>query len=1347
MSPVSPGTSSRAADRCLHEIFESQSDETPDATALVCGNTSFTYRQLDRRSNQLARMLRERGAGPGGFVTIFFDRSELPIVTILACLKSGAAYVPIDPSYPAERIRHILNELGPVLCVTEKQLDVQASSAFTSIPLLVLDDERAGAGGRPTSRLNRADTGVAPNDLAYVIYTSGTTGRPKGVMTEHRHVTRFVEVFNDVCATAPGDRVHQGFSLAFDGSVEEIWLAFSNGSTLVVPPRDAPRFGDELAHYLSDEKITYLSTVPTMLSTLSEPPPDLRTVVVSGEVCTAALVNHWATNGRRLLNVYGPTEATVNTTVAECRTDRPVTIGRPLRGYDVAVVDETLHPVPTGLEGELVITGETVARGYFNRPDLTEERFVSVPGPAGEEPRRLYRTGDLGRWNEDGELEFRGRIDGQVKIRGYRVELAEIEAVLVEHPAVESAGVGLVERGGLQELAAYVVAADPINEPDRDGLLALLESRLLPYMVPGSLDLVRELPRTTSGKIDRKRLPSPVAPLVRSSGTEIPPESPLERIIAEVWSDVLGISAMSVQKDFFLDLGGHSLVAAHMVTALRERISYPVTVRDAYQFPTIRGLAAHVQESAGEAGFASGDADDDAAPTARAVFEGTPRWRRLAVAVAQAVSLYLTAVPLAVPGTVMFLLGLGWVEGHISTPRLLVFVALLPVAVWPTLLILSVAAKWLLVGRYTPGDHKLGSAFYWRWWLTNRLGALSGAGALVGTPVLPLYYRLMGAKVGPRCTLDTAHCSAWDLVSIGAETSIGSDTQILGYRVERGMLRLGRIDIGAGCFVGIHSALGMNVRMGDDCTLDDQSLLPDGTEVPSGEGRRGSPAREAVVRVPGSAAERPRRTGRHRPISGSSARRALFGLAHVGAVDVVAIVMFAPVLLFFGGYWLAFHLGGPLGGAVVVAASVPFSVVVSGMYIAAVKRAVLNRIRPGTFPVLSGMYLRKWLSDGLMGASRAVLLPVYTTLYLPPLLRLMGARIGPRAEISTVWSFAPELIDVGPESFFADGSIIGGRRCHRGLCTVGLNRIGRRSFVGNSAILPVGKSLNDNCLIGVQSIPPADQVTVPEGTEWLGSPSFALTHRLKVGNFDATVTFHPTPRLYVQRAIVDGLRILIPAYLGLGTLALFFTALYFLYERLGAAAMTALSPVVGFVLGLLNVLVVASLKKVIMGTYRPEIKPLWSLYVWLNEMINGLYESIAAPVLSQLLGTPFMGPLLRLFGCRIGRHTYIATTLFSEFDLVDIGDHVALNHGVVVQNHLFEDRVFKSSTLRIGDGVSVGNMSVVLYDSEIEPDAVVGPLSLLMKGETLRRGTRWVGVPTVPAAKAHEAATRAPAQA
>jgi non-ribosomal peptide synthetase-like protein len=1311
-------------ERCLHEVFESQVEKTPNTTALVCGSRSITYSQLNEQSNQLAHQLKQLGAGPGQFVAIYLDRSELPIIAILACHKSGVAYVPIDPSYPSGRIQHIVEESELSLCLTETALFPRAKSLFVGTKLVVLDEEWPKIRKFPCYSFSREEVGVSPQDLAYVIYTSGTTGRPKGVMAEHHHVTRFIDAFNEVCATGSEDRVYQGFSLTFDGSVEEIWMAFSNGSALVIPPRDAPRFGGELAQYLTDLGITYLSTVPTLLSTLAEGVPTLRTIVLSGEVCPPELINRWARPGLRILNVYGPTEATVNTTVATCVPGRPVTIGRPLRGYELHIVDEDLRPVSVGGKGELLISGETLARGYLKQPELTSERFVISSEINGEDTKRFYRTGDLVRWNEQGELEFFGRIDSQVKIRGYRVELAEIESILLEHPQIGSASVRLFERGNLQELAAYVVLRQPEGELDRNKLLLLLESRVPPYMVPGYLDVVAELPRTTSGKVDRKQLPTPLHPLVRTSKTFISPESELECVIAKVWTEILGITAVSVEDDFFLDLGGHSLVAAQMVTLLRERSSCPVTVRDAYQFSTIRQLAAHMESKTTCVEELAGLTDrKDGETSSRTVFESIPLLERVTTWTLQALSIYVVSGIAMIPPLLLFLLALGWIQGRMTTGHLFGLAILVILLTWPALLAFSIGAKWVLIGRYKPGEHKLWSLYYWRWWLANRIGALSGASALSGTPLLPFYYRLMGARVGARCTLDTVQCSAWDLVSIGDDTSIGADTQILGYRVEDGMLRLGRVDIGSRCFIGIHSALGLNVQMGDRSSLDDQSLLPDHEVIPSGEGRRGSPALRAAISLPEGTTSQTR------------LRRVAFGLAHLAAVEVMEIVMLLPFVLFLFLYWFTFSRGGLIAGILTMISSVPIGVILYCFYIAGLKRLILRRIEPGTYPILSLIYLRKWLSDGLMALCRGLLLPVYTTLYLPPLLRLMGAKIGPRAEISTVWSFAPELIDVDAESFFADGSIIGGRRSHLGRFKVAANRIGRRSFVGNSAILPVGKSLGDNCLLGVQSIPPLENSCVPDGTEWLGSPSFALTHRVKVGSFDKAVTFNPTVRLYLQRSLIDGLRILIPGYLSLSALTMTAITLYWLDQSVSIGAMMVLAPLVGFTFGLCAALAVVGIKWVVMGTYKPEIKPLWSMYVWLNEMVNGAYESVAAPVIALLLGTPFVALFLRLMGCRIGRHTYIATALFSEFDLVEVGDYAALNHGVVIQNHLFEDRVFKSSSLKIGDEVSIGNMSVILYDSKIERGAYVGPLSLLMKGETLRERTGWHGIPTVQASR------------
>lgn len=1307
---------------CLHELFEEQVDRRPDAPALICDGVSMSYAELDWRTNQLARYLRLAGAGPETLVGLYFERSMSPVIAILACLKAGAAYVPLDPAYPAERMRHILSEAAPVLLLTEQALLAQSTALFDR-RIILLDSEWRAVSELPSHRLSRDESGVSPENLCYVIYTSGSTGQPKGVMTEHGCAFRFVRAFNRVCATGPEDRVYQGFSLGFDGSVEEMWMAFSNGSALVVGTPQTPRFGDELGQFLTDNGVTYLSTVPTLLSTVTRDIPTLRLLVVSGEICPGELVNRWTRTDLRMFNVYGPTEATVNTTAAECTAGVPVTIGRPLPGYELYILDENLCPVPRGSKGELFIGGATLARGYLNRPELSAERFLRCS--AISTGARLYRTGDLVRESEQGEIEFFGRLDDQIKIRGYRVELAEIESVLLEHPQIRSASVKLVQHDGLQQLAGYVVLRNAGQPLDRDGLLSYLEARLPAYMLPAHLDVVQSLPLLASGKVNRAALPAPVVPLLHGTARVVAPATAMEAMIAAVWSRILGLPQVSVEDDFFHDLGGYSLLAAQMVTQLRGELGQKVTVREAYQFPTIRKLAAHLTALKEGAPPPREELTPRPAPSSKVIFESQPRRVRWTTTALQLFSTYWLSGVGILPLVGYFLFGRAWLLGHLSTARLVEWVVAIALLSWPAGLLLSVAAKWLLIGRYRAGAYPLWGFYYFRFWLASRLQAGSGVGSLVGTPLLPLYYRLMGARVGRQCTLNTALCTCWDLIRIGDDTSIGADTQLLGYRVENGLLLLGRVDIGSRCFIGIHSALGLDVRMEDDTRLDDQSLLADRQVIRAGTACLGSPAHPGPVEVPEPPAGRPVR--RHPVLLGTAQ------LASMLALSVITLPTLFPMIGLLYGCWVLVYQDRLSLAAACLAVAAPVSVLISCFVIAGLKRLVLSRARPGVYPVGSILYLRKWLSDGIMRASRASLLPLYTTLYLPPWLRLMRARIGARAELSTVWHFSPELIDVGEESFFADGSIIGGMRIFRGQFAIGLNRIGRRSFVGNSAILPVGASLGDRCLLGVQSIPPPApqgcERCTPDGTEWLGSPAFALPPRPRVGNFEARVLFQPSWKLYLQRAVIDGLRILIPAYIGLLNLAASVLTLNFVLGWLGFWVMVALAPLIAVFFGLVSVLLVAGLKKLIMGTFKPVIKPLWSMYVWLNEMINGVYESIMAPAIAPYLGTPLVAPLLRLLGCKIGRHTFIATTLFSEFDLVEIGDYAALNFGAVIQNHLFEDRVMKSSYLKVGPSCSVGNMAVVLYDSEMQEGSVLGPHSLLMKGETLAPGERWHGIP------------------
>ncbi|MCC7476797.1 MAG: amino acid adenylation domain-containing protein [Pirellulales bacterium] len=1304
--------------RCLHELFETQADRCPDGLALLCDDHQWSYRELEQRSNQLARLLRARGLGPGKLVGLLLRRSERSVVAILATLKAGAAYVPLDPSFPDQRLKHIIQEAEVALIVTEQASASRVAECFAG-ESLVYELEQAALATQSTERLTRSETGVAPDDLCYVLYTSGTTGRPKGVMTEHRNVVEFTDAFNEVCQISSTDRVYHGFALGFDGSVEEMGMAFSNGACLVVGTTEIAQLGNEATQLFVEKGVTVFSTVPTCLGMLHDAPPALRLVIVSGEPCPPALVEKWAKPGRRMLNVYGPTETTVNATVAECVAGQPVTIGRPLRGYETFVLDPEMQPVSDGEAGELYIGGKGLARGYLGQLEMTQRHFVEVPVRTPGEPERLYRTGDLVRWSEQGELVFLGRIDRQVKIRGYRIELAEIESVLREHAEIDQAVVNVLERDGRKELAAYIVPRN--GRIDHQDVARWMRERTPSYMLPSYLDELDRLPLLPSGKVDRNRLPAPSKPLVSTTGAQVRPSNPLEELLAELWTRLLNIESVSVEDDFFVDLGGYSLLAAELASAVRKEHGLDLSIREVYSYPTIRKLAKHLAESREKQRETAGVKDQAAKrPLSREVFARVPRLARWACVGAQGLALPIIYTLYLLPLLVSILLAVAVAKAAIA-PLTLVWLLMGVVFVAPPLgMLLTIAVKWVVIGRYRAGEYPLWGIYYFRWWLVSRMQILAWTELYHGTPLINLYFRLMGAKVGRNSILDATNCVAYDLLTVGEDTCIGAETQFLGYRVEEGMLKFGTIKIGSRCFVGTQSALGLNTEMGDDARLDDLSLLADGQAIPAGEGWRGSPAARAEVCVPlfDEASSGPRH-----PF--------LFGMLHFIACEVIGemflIAATLPLLLIVGHVSVRYGL---VMGLLSMAAALPFCLTLLCVFVAGLKTMIMPRTKCGVYPMESWRYLRQWSVDLLLRISGDYLCSLYTTIYFPMWLRMLGARVGARAEISTVVQITPDLVEIGEESFFADGSIIGGRRLFRGHFELGPNRIGRRSFVGNSAVLPIGYTMGDNALLGVLSTPTSDRrLAADDGSEWIGSPPFRLPNRPKIDSFDASTTFRPTFGLYALRCMIDGVRVLLPFYTALVLLGLYAFAVVRALFGLPPWAFFALLPAMSIGVVVLACLNVIAVKQFLMGVFKPVVKPLWCSYVWSNELVNGYYEAVCKTFAMPLLGTPFIGWFLRGMGCQIGRRAFIETDLFSEFDLVRVGDYAALGSGVIIQNHLFEDRVMKSSFVTIADDCSVGEMSVVLYDTEVQQGASIRPLSLVMKGETLPEHTRWIGIP------------------
>lgn len=1308
-----------ASPLCLHHIFEKLASERPDHIAIECAGRKLTYAELDRQANRIAWSLRVRGVKRGTLVGLYDRKSCNLFAAMLGVLKAGAGYVPVDPKFPVERIEDIFEDAGVRAIVTSTEFAGGMKKSRAN--LLLLDRHEREIDLRPSWPLPAATGENHEHALAYVIYTSGSTGRPKGVMLEHMNAVAFVRTLRSIYKITADDRIYQGFSIAFDASVEEIWAAFSLGGTLVVAPDDVARSPADAAEFITANDLSYFSTVPTFLSMMEAELPTVRLLVLGGEVCPPELVARWVKDGRRLLNTYGPTETAVVATYAECVPGEPVTIGKALPGYKTYVLDERLNRVAPGEAGELVIGGNGVARGYLNRIELTAEKFVANPfqEDAGAAPR-LYRTHDLVRETEDGSLHFMGRIDDQIKIRGFRVELSEIEAVLLEQPTIRAAAVRVVQAGGLPELAAYVVS-DQGDALDRTRVAEALRARLPDYMVPKYLDVLPEMPQLTSGKADRKRLPEPVNLLRRSDRTIEAPATDLERRLHAVWRTRFAGANVSVTDDFFVDLGGHSMLAAQVITELRTKHGLTqASVRDLYKHRTIRAFAQSLGDAGAAIAIVPEPDDQPEAPTkAKQVFDTVPAWVRWTTVALQTVALLVYEAILISPVAFFVWLALSVSTGALDVGAAVWIATLAGFAIWPSMLAISIAVKWLVIGRYKAGAYPVWGFYYCRWWIANLFQRLSWAHMFEGSPLMSLYFRAMGAKVGRNVSLSTSLCAIFDLVSIGDDVSIGAETHVLGYRVEDGVLKLGRIDIAHDSFVGMHCSLGLDTTMAAGARLDDMSRLDDGETIAAGEAYRGAPAAPAIVSVPAQPEKR-----KSRPV--------MMGLAHL-------------VLIYAMGYFLiltgtpaialaAYAVFGPnvYFGVAALLAAMPLTVLWYFVCLFAVKKLLIGRIKPGVYPLHGARYLRLWFWRYLLTNTRQIMMPVYSTVYLSPLYRMLGAKIGPNAELSTINQAVPELIEIGEGSFLADECMIGGVRIHNGLVEVKRTTIGRRTFIGNSGLVPGGTTVGDEVLIGVMSTPPANVDRVEAGSQWLGSPGFTLPRPEAEKTFDEAQTFKPDAKKVRTRALIDAVRILLPGYLSVAALGVIMAVAAAGYRMIPWWAVALALPLVANLVAAATVLIVAAIKRVVMGTFTPGVHPLYSPFVWLNDVINGVFEAVAAVAMTPFMGTPYLAPLLRAMGCRVGKWCFLETTLVSEFDLVRIGDHASLNLGATLQTHLFEDRVMKSDTLVIGDGCNVGNMAIVLYATEMQRGSTLGSLSVLMKGETLPAMSRWRGIPSEP---------------
>lgn len=1291
----------------LHHFFEQSVDNYSDNIALICDNAFISYQELENRANQLAHYLHENKVSKGSIVGILLERSIECYIAILATLKTGAAYVPIEVDYPDERINYIFSDLPFDAVLTSSMQLAQKNLAWPTF--YAVDKLAEEISRRPAQRLTLQEE-LTADDLCYIIYTSGSTGKPKGVEITQRSICHYVQVASKLYNIKSDDKVYQGFSLAFDASLEEFWMAFANGAALVACTAKEVRSGLGLIPFLQQHRVSVFSTVPTLLSTLEGQLPDLRILILGGESCPSSLVKRWSREGLRIINTYGPTEATIIATYAECHPEQEVTIGKPLPGYEVLIVDEQLREVAEGEEGELCIAGVALARGYVNRPEDTAKKFVVNPS---NKNQRLYRTGDLVSRAPSGDLLFAGRIDDQIKLRGFRIELNEIETIIMQYAGIKQAVVSL-QTLEQPTLVAYLIL-DLKNAFDINEFKTFLRSRLPDYMLPSLIEILETFPVLASGKVNRKELPRPVQ---KSENVYIAPESELAKEIALVWESVFDCKNISAGADFFYDLGGHSLHAAKVISNLRKIPALKnISILDLYKNPTIKQLEHKFSDPLSNPQI-------DAQQAAKKKYK-VPQWKYYLCGFGQFFGCLLQYAI----GTLQLLaviLCYSWVSSEysiISRESQLAFLALflsMPIIS----LFITIGLKWILLGRVKPGEYPLWGWFYYRWWLVQRLQKnLFLAKFLVGSPLAGIYYRLLGAKIGKNCYLGSMQISAHDLLSIGDNTSIGADSRLNGYIIEDGWLKIGPINIGNNCYIGSRAVVGLNTQIEDHGVLDEMSMLPDQGLIPQGAYFSGSPA------VPGTIPADHVTRKKVAVDESTMLENTLFGILHYLGVVFVMVVYYLcliPSISFISYYYDQSHYLTTMFFAVPLGA-----ILFLGLYYSCIvlcKKIILDKVKPGDYPLKSFYYFRHWIMVKLLDGDEISIMA--DTLYMPAFLRLLGAKLGKGVEMGETPHIIPDLVTIEEGGFTASSVALAWPSVYNGFISFAPVTIGRRGFVGNVSLLSAGKSIGEGALLGCLSVTPSDGRAEEPYSAWLGSPAVFLPKRELFVGYSDKDTFYPSKKLYFMRLLIEFIRIILPSTFSL--IALFnmlYVLDYMLSEYSWLVTALVLPPVEMFItVCLVGVLV--GLKWIMLGKLKPLTKPIWDPFIWKNDVIEYSYNYYTNPHwTNKVLGTPFALWVHRCLGTKAGKRVFTDSAEFSEFDLITIGDDVCINAETIIQTHLYEDRIFKVSNVTIGSGCNVGVGSIVLYNTLMEDNSSLGSLSLLMKGERLPENTHWAGIP------------------
>lgn len=1277
MIPAQYLLSSKApSPRTLIDIIKDTAARYPDAAAIDDGEVQLTYSELIGDIDDSVAWLAARGIGRGDRIGIRMPSGSYSLyVAILAALATGAAYVPVDADDPDERAELVFGEANVVAVITEAGIERGPGSS------------RGWRAGNPQ-----------PRDDAWIIFTSGSTGTPKGVAVTHRSAAAFVDaearIFLQDNPIGPGDRVLAGLSVAFDASCEEMWLAWRHGACLVPAPRSLVRSGMDLGPWLVTRDVTVVSTVPSLAALWpAEALEAVRLLIFGGEACPPELAERLAVEGREVWNTYGPTEATVVACAAKLDGTAPISIGLPLGGWDLAVVDADGHAVNDGETGELVIGGVGLAR-YLDA-DKDAEKYAPMPTLGWT---RAYRSGDLVRLADDG-LYFCGRADDQVKVGGRRIELGEVDSALVSLAGVSGGACAVRQTAtGTPVLVGYIVSADP--EFDVAAARKQLARHLPAAMVP-RLVHIDELPTRTSGKVDRDALPWP--PAGSTDIEETPDLTGTAGRLAEMWRELLAASVTGPEADFFA-LGGGSLAAAQLVATLRHQ--YPqITVADLYDHPRLGSLAGFLDEL------------EPPPQVAERVVRPTPRITQLAQTV--------LAVPLATLAALPWLTWLALLNNIARAFHVVPWTV--PVNWWVVTagfvlfvtplgrMVIAVLFARILLRKVQPGSYPRGGSVHLRVWFAERLAEASGAQNLAGAPWLVYYARALGADIGKGVDLHSIP-PVTGFLTVGPRSAIEPEVDLCGHWIDGDVFHLGAITIGNDATIGARTTMLPGAVVGKNADVAPGSGVLG--KIKNGQYWKGSPAaKSGRVNHPWPD-DRPARRSHWVAVYG------LTSLLLAGLPLLAVASGLAPIVV-------AVRHTRRLSQAVLptllwspVAALAALSVYALVTVLAV--RMLSIGLREGYHPVRSRAGWQLWTTERLMDAARNYLFPLYASLLTPIWLRILGAKVGRGTEISTVL-LTPKFAVIEDGAFLADDTMVASYELGGGWIYAAKTTVGRRAFLGNSGITQPGRRVPDDGLVAVLSATPPK---AKRGSSWLGSPPMRL--RRRPAEADAETTYDPPTRLKIMRAAVETCRLIpvfVTAAIGLAVMG----ALQAVARIFGLWWAALCGGPVLLAAGAIAGGITVTAKWLLVGRIKASEFPLWSSFVWRNELADTFVETVAAPWFARAAsGTPVMNLWLRGLGARVGRGVWCETYWLPEADLVELGAGSTVNRGCVVQTHLFHDRIMRMDRVVLEPGSTLGPHCVALPAARLGAGAAVGPASLVVRGDEVPPSTRWQGNPIRP---------------